>query len=179
MAGAALPFTIRPVQPGDVPFLWDMLYEAAIVATEIRAMTKTAALSLPAVTKWLTGWGRDGDEGVVAIGDDGERLGAAWSRLYGAGDRGSGIVAWPGVPELSIGVRSDQRGRGVGSALLAALIERARSAGRQALVLSVDPLNPAVRLYQRCGFELIGKEDPADGTSLLMSRRIADASRAR
>jgi ribosomal protein S18 acetylase RimI-like enzyme len=65
---------------------------------------------------------------------------------------GYGFVA-PEVPELSMGVAAAFRGRGVGGALLEALLERAIAEGVGALSLSVEDGNPAVRLYERHGFE--------------------------
>ncbi len=166
--GASRRFATRDAHSTDLPFLWDMLYEAAIVAPEIRALPKAEALSRPGTTRYLVGWGRPGDAGVVAEGLDGVLLGAAWHRLFGPDERGEGIVAWPDTPELSIGVRPSARGQGIGRVLLMVLIAAARAHGYPRLVLSVDPGNPAVRLYRRCGFNELPTCDPARGTSRLM-----------
>ncbi len=40
---------VRPVRESELPFLWDMLYEAAAV----RAMGKEKALSLSSIKKYL------------------------------------------------------------------------------------------------------------------------------
>jgi len=48
------------------------------------------------------------------------------------------------------------RGRGIRSLLLEALIEAARAQRNPALSLSVEPDNPARRLYERYGFQVIG-----------------------
>jgi GNAT superfamily N-acetyltransferase len=53
-----------------------------------------------------------------------------------------------------LGVTEGMRGRGVGTALLAACEERARRAGREWLRLSVLAANgDALRLYRRLGFD--------------------------
>ncbi len=53
-----------------------------------------------------------------------------------------------------LGVRQAMRGRGVGTALLAACEERARQAGRKWVRLSVLAANgDALRLYRRLGFD--------------------------
>jgi ribosomal protein S18 acetylase RimI-like enzyme len=47
------------------------------------------------------------------------------------------------------------RGRGLGTALLAELQERGRASGRT-VTIHVERDNPALRLYQRLGFEIAG-----------------------
>ncbi len=109
-------FKIRPVVPDDLPFLWDMAWEATAVDAGMRAMGREAAFALPESRKYLEGWGRPGDAGVIAVDDGGRPLGAAWCRLFPPDDPGYGFVA-PDVPELSIGVHADARGQGIGRAL--------------------------------------------------------------
>ncbi len=134
---------MRPGTPEDLDFLWKMLYEAS-------GHTK---LSDPAIAFYLEGWGRPGDAAVVALDpDDGHRVGAAWSRLMPSQKPGYGFVD-PSTPEVAIGVVPEARGRGVGGALLPALMDLARSRGFGALSLSVRQENTAaVRLYERNGF---------------------------
>jgi GNAT superfamily N-acetyltransferase len=57
------------------------------------------------------------------------------------------------LPELAVAVVEDQRGKGIGRALLDALVGRARGQF-PALALNVHLLNPAVRLYIRAGFKV-------------------------
>src|SRR5713226_10318010 len=68
--------TIRTVQIQDISFLWDMLYEAAAVAEGMRALGREKALSLPVNRKYVEGWGRFGDAGVIASDKAGQPLGA-------------------------------------------------------------------------------------------------------
>jgi GNAT superfamily N-acetyltransferase len=167
MPGVAV-LEVRLALPDDEPFLWDMAWEATAVDAEMRALGKKAAFAIPHVRRYLAGWGRLGDTAVVAV-VNGQRLGAAWYRLFPADDRGWGFVAVD-VPELSIGVVAEARGRGTGSALLDALLALAREQGYPTLSLSVDRQNPARRLYERKGFRDAGISDPTD-TSVTM---IAD-----
>ena len=61
------------------------------------------------------------------------------------------------VADLSVYVERAWRGRGVGRALLAALIERARAIGYHKLVLAAFPDNVAgMALYARLGFTRVG-----------------------
>jgi ribosomal protein S18 acetylase RimI-like enzyme len=165
----ATSFTIRTVQIQDVSFLWDMLYEAAAVAESMRTLGKEKALSLPVNRKYVEGWGRPGDAGVIAVDQMEQPLGAAWYRLHPDEAPGYGFVS-PTIPELTIGVRADARGQGIGRALLQALIALAQSQGYAALSLSVDRSNPALHLYERFGFRDAGISDQEE-TSVTMIKQ--------
>jgi ribosomal protein S18 acetylase RimI-like enzyme len=168
------PITVRPATAADVPFLWDMLFESAFMTDETRAAWRSEPQRPPELVKYLDGWGRPGDAGVIAQVGDGTLVGAAWYRLFGAADRGDGILARRGVPELAIAVEPEHRGRGIGGDLLLALARRAGDDGRQGLMLSVDPRNVrARRLYERVGFILVDTGDPARGASLIMQLAIS------
>jgi len=126
-----------------------------------------SVLARPEVAHYVTGWAKPGDLGVVA--EDGLPVGAAWLRLLPEDDRGYGFVDTE-TPELGIGVVATHRGRGIGSLLLEALIVSARQQRYDAMSLSVEPDNPARRLYKRCGFEVVGAVD-GSLTMLLSLRR--------
>ena len=60
--------------------------------------------------------------------------------------------------EHSVYVHADQRGQGLGPALLQALIERARAAGLHVMVAAIESQNTAsIRLHQRLGFVTTGQ----------------------
>jgi len=88
--------------------------------------------------------------------------GGAWLRLM----PGYGLVE-EGIPELSLAVVSDSRGRGIGTSLLKALIHSAASV-YQAISLNVTSENPALHLYERLGFQVVR----ADGDSKIMRLRM-------
>ena len=94
-----------------------------------------------------------GEVPIVAIDTAGSRLGAVWTfhndpplRVDAAG---------VSLPELCIGVAPESRGRGVGGALLDALITRYTGIA-EALCTNVHVRNPAQKLYQRKGFRQAG-----------------------
>jgi RimJ/RimL family protein N-acetyltransferase len=63
-----------------------------------------------------------------------------------------------GYGEIGMMVAADRRGRGVGTALVAAAIEWARSRGLHKLTLSVFPHNEAaIALYRKFGFAEDGR----------------------
>ena len=171
------PISLRPATVDDLPFLWDMLYESAFTTDEQRAAWRADPQRPADLVKYLEGWMRAGDVGFVAQDADGTPAGAAWYRMFDASDRGDGILAMPGVPELAIAVEPAFRRRGVGFALMRALLGAAAAEGRTRLMLSVDPANvAAVMLYQRVGFTRLETDDPAAGTSWIMVAETAAAS---
>lgn len=134
---------IRTAEAGDAAFLWQCL---AIAAQEPSA---EAAGAIPGIAKYLAGWPRAGDFGVIAE-IAGRAVGAAWARQFSPDERPF-IHIGEKVPEIAIGVRPEFRDRGIGAALLAALSAMAR--GQVAgLCLNVREDNRAVGLYGRVGF---------------------------
>ena len=68
---------------------------------------------------------------------------------------------WPGyrfTVEHTLHVRADARGRGLGTQMLQALVQRARALGKHVMVAGVDAGNAAsIRLHERCGFAQAGR----------------------
>jgi GNAT superfamily N-acetyltransferase len=92
--------------------------------------------------KYIAGWKRPEDFGVVAVDANECGIGAAWFRFLPERDPGYGFVA-EGIPELTIGVAEPARGAGAGHALLAALLDMADERGCEATSLSVEDGNAA------------------------------------
>ena len=110
----------------------------------------------PDLALYVAGWGRYGDDGVLAIDTaHGADVGAAWLRLWPGPETGYGYVD-RSTPELAIAVRQAFRGRGIGTCLLDTLLDRA-SQRHRAVSLSVSRDNPAIALYQRLGFRVIAE----------------------
>ena len=129
----------------DIRFLRDMLHHA-YYWKERRPDAGPGPVQL-----YVKAWGRPGDTAVIAL-LDGFPVGAAWYRLFRGTKHGYGFVDEK-TPELAIAVVPNARGKGVGSALLDALLDRARSNGYPAVSLSVDKRNSsAIHVYEQHGF---------------------------
>jgi len=152
-------FAIRPGGEDDVVFLGLMIYEAAFHPERPRPPLDEA-LRLPHVARWVEGWGRAGDASVIAIEDGSRPVGAAWYRLFGRYERGNEGFVDAATPVLAVATAPDRCGRGIGGALLTALMEQARTVGFAALSLSVGGTNPATRLYERQGFVKVDGRGP-------------------
>lgn len=83
---------------------------------------------------------------------DGEPVGYAYASSYRA------RIGYRHTVECSVYISQMQRGKGVGTALLLALIEQCRAAGfRQMLAVIGDSANLAsIRLHSACGFVHVG-----------------------
>jgi len=143
----------RPAGLEDLPFLAAMLGEAAVWRPEKPTPTAEEVMADPRYARYLAGWPRPGDVGLVAEQDG--PVGAAWYRIYTEACHGYGFVA-EDVPELSIAVIASHRRQGIGRQLLIGLIEASVAQGHRALSLSVNDENPARRLYESVGFQPAG-----------------------
>ena len=142
---------LRPLAAADEPLLQEYLYLALFVPEGSPPLPREIVRE-PAVARYLRNWGRPGDRGLLAMDSSrGCDLGAAWLRLWPVGDEGYGFVDYD-TSELTMAVRPEYRGRGVGSSLLLrVLAEMDHLHG--AVSLSVSDANTAIRLYRRHGFE--------------------------
>jgi GNAT superfamily N-acetyltransferase len=121
---------------------------------------------------------RSEDFGFIAE-RDGTAIGAAWARQFARYEQPAFFVDGR-TPEITVGVKPQTRGRGVGRMLHALIGEAARrSIG---VCLNVRHDNPARRLYERVGFRLVpgsGVPNRVGGTSFGMlwaAPRSADAA---
>jgi len=104
----------------------------------------------------------------------------AYARELGAAPVGivGGYEAEPGTIELiSMWVSPAARGRGIGQALVGAVVGRARAAGMSRVHLWVTESNHSARLlYERCGFQPTGERQPlpsdAQVTEIAMARSL-------
>jgi GNAT superfamily N-acetyltransferase len=109
------------------------------------------------LTRYVDNWGRTGDVALMAT-ETGHRVGAAWFRLFPADSPGYGFVD-ESTPELTISVVPSRRRHGVGNELLDALLDRAREEGHRIVSLSVEADSPAVKFYERHGFEAVREHE--------------------
>ena len=155
---------LRPAVASDAGFLADALAIAADWRPGTTPRTGHEVLGDPALAPYLAGWPEPDDLGVIAAAD-GRPIGAAWLRYFPAEHPGYGTIG-PDVPELSIGVVTEARGRGVGGGLLDALLAEADGKRIARTSLSVEFDNPARRLYASRGFAVVD----ATGGAITMVR---------
>jgi phosphinothricin acetyltransferase len=143
-ARAAAP-VIAPLRPDD----WDAV--ARIYAEGIATGLATFETEVPSRQEWDR---THLPEHRLAARTSGECVG--WAALAPV----SGRCVYAGVAEVSVYVAAAARGRGIGAALLAALVESADAGGLWTLEAGILPENVAsVRLHERAGFRVVGRRE--------------------
>ena len=139
-------FTIRPLTAADEPLLWEILHQG--VRSMESDITSVELMRRPEYARHVQQWGRLGDTGFVAHDkEEGKPLGACWLRMIEPREDVN--------TELAFAVRQGHRRRGIGAALLTQLVKA--NPERSAILISAPPTNPAVRLYERFGFKVVGQ----------------------
>ena len=168
IAGLAWYMQIRPMLPSD----WEAV--RAIYLEGIATGNATFETDAPSWEAWDRA--HVADPRLVARDPDGSVLG--WAAVTPV----SGRCVYAGVADLSVYVSAAARGRGVGRALLTALIQSSERAGIWTLQAGIFPENaPSLALHRACGFrdvgrrERIGKMHGVWRDVLLLERRSVSA----
>ncbi len=136
---------IEGMQPADWP--------------SVRAIYQQGIDTGQATFETLTPSWEDWDQGHHPFGRLVARINrdiVGWAALSPVSRR----AVYAGVAEVSVYVAEAYRGRGVGRALLQALILESLEHGIWTLQASIFPENEAsVALHQRCGFRVVGRRE--------------------
>lgn len=149
---------IRPIADNEHEFLFDLVYEAAYIPEGMERPPKSFVYE-PHVSRYVENFGREGDIAFVLVGDS-ELVGGIWCRLFSEECCGFGFVD-ESTPELGMAIFDPHRGQGFGTRLMQRLIDELTTRGVGSVSLSVDKRNPALRLYERFGFEVVKEKGNA------------------
>lgn len=144
---------IREIESNEIPLLTDFLYEAIFQPEDKPKITRTV-LQKPMIWAYVDRFGTQPEDLCRVASVDGLIIGAAWSRSgcsYGKVD--------DKTPELAISIYPEYRNKGIGTRLMASLLEILRTKGFDKVSLSVDKNNYAVKMYRKFGFEAIAERD--------------------
>ena len=107
---------IREIRKDEIPFLWDMLYEALFVPEGEDPYPKTI-LENPSISKYLNHFGNNPNDLALVAEHNRLLIGAIWGRSFPVVNPGYGFIA-ENIPEISIAVSPAFRNKGVGTHLL-------------------------------------------------------------
>ncbi len=175
-------FIIRPARPDDLPAILAIFND--LIATSTAVYTETPVdlaermawfrarqeggfpVLVAEETETLDGRADAAAQAAAAQGAGAPSLPAAQqganaaSRVLGYATFGPFRGSWPGyrhTVEHSVHVRQDQRGRGLGTALIQALFPLAQAQGVHVMVGAIDASNTgSLRLHARLGFVQTG-----------------------
>jgi L-amino acid N-acyltransferase len=138
---------IRPASAGDLPALLAIYNDVIATSTAVYSLAPTTLSERQA---WFDARRNGGYPVLVAV-SGGETLGfSSFGEFRGA---------WPGYRysvEHSVHVHRNHRGRGIGSALVEALIPPARAMDKHVMIGGIDAANDgSLRLHERLGFERV------------------------
>lgn len=120
----------------------------------------------PTLAAYAEGFGRGEDVGFAEeVG--GRLVGAAWARF---GIDGYGFVAHD-IPELIVAVEQEHQGQGLATRLLGRLFDALAASGVASVSLSVEDGNGAATLYERLGFQVVGRNGNSDVMLLALDQR--------
>jgi len=157
----------RTLEPADQAALWEWLH-LSLWDPPPAPLRPLEVLEHPRVRIYAEDWGRAGDLGLVAV-VDGRDAGACWTRLLPEGE-GLAFVDVD-TPQLGIALAPGFRRRGIGTQLMREVLARCWAAGREQVALTVHPANPAIAMYERCGFR---KVEVRQTYHLMVARRPGD-----
>jgi len=157
---------IRQILKEEYPVLEDFLYNAIFLPPGAEPVSREIIFE-PEIFVYVENFGGKDDCGILAE-HDGKIIGAAWTRIipaYGHIDNKT--------PELAISVLPNFRGQGIGSEMMHSLFDLLRERGYKRTSLSVQKDNPAVRFYERLGYEITEERlDHANHEDYLMIKYL-------
>lgn len=166
----SMDYVIRQMRRDEWPLLEDFLYEAIFIPEGFEGeVPRSVIRDDPKCRAAYEGFGTLPDDRAVVAVANGGVVGACWARTtdeYGHID--------DETPSLSISLYKPYRGHGIGGTMLRALLDVLREDGYSRASLSVQKENPALRLYERMGFRIVG--DGFDETEWLMVCRLDRAT---
>lgn len=148
---------IRPASPEDLPGILAIYNEVIETSTAVYALAPTTLAERQA---WFDARTAAGHPVLVAATGGAESGGAAsGGAVVGFASFGEFRGAWPGYRysvEHSVHVHRDQRGQGLGTALVQALLPLAVAMGKHVMIGGIDAANSgSLRMHERLGFERV------------------------
>lgn len=149
-------FHLRPATESDRTYLQRLNFLADVFGDEDGELKPDA---VDGIETYVDAWNPQRDGGVIAFDSYRTPAGGVWLRYWATPDEGNANLG-PDVPELAIAVENRFAGHALGTTLLDAACQLARSQGAQRIALWVDPDNARARhRYEKFGFTDAGPDN--------------------
>ena len=145
--------SIRTMRREEYPLLRRYLY-LAIFVPEGATPPPEDTCDKPELQVYLKDFGESPHDRCLVAEEGGRVVGAVWTRIlddYGHVD--------DETPSFAISLEAEARGRGIGTALMRAMLEALGAAGYRQASLAVQKANRALRLYKKVGFETVRENE--------------------
>lgn len=142
-------FKIREIRKEEYSLLNDFLYEAIFIPEGVEPPPKSI-IQLPELQVYVENFGEMKEDRCLVAEIDGRIVGAVWVRMmndYGHID--------DDTPSFAISLYKEYRGRGIGTAMMKAMLCLLKKSGCKRASLAVQKVNYAVKMYQDVGFEIV------------------------
>lgn len=146
-------YIIRPFTPADLPLMEEFLYQAIFQRPGTPVIPRSE-LEKPSIRVYIDRFGEYPDDHCLCAELDGAVVGMVWVRNI----KGFGSIDET-TPEFAISLLPDARGKGIGTALMRAMLKLLREKGYPQTSLAVQKDNYAVKMYKSVGFAVIGEND--------------------
>ena len=146
-------YTIREIAEEEYSILKDFLYEAIFVPEGTPSPSKSI-IKRPELQVYIADFGKKKDDIGLLAEVDGKPVGAVWVRImddYGHID--------DNTPSFAISLYKEYRGFGIGTALMNEMLRTLKIRGYKQASLSVQKENDAVKMYLKCGFEMVDENE--------------------
>jgi L-amino acid N-acyltransferase len=138
---------IRPAHMDDLEGITEIYNEAILTTT---ATFDTEQKTVEEQVEWFE---NHGDRYPILVATDGKYLIFGWASLSQWSDR----CAYSDTAEISLYVKEEFRGQGIGGELMNAILLAGKEAGLHSILARVAEGNPvSVKIHESAGFEMVG-----------------------
>ncbi|MFP4163439.1 MAG: GNAT family N-acetyltransferase [Chitinispirillaceae bacterium] len=145
-------YHIRAIKATESDLVKEFTYEAIFQKDETNPIPRKV-LNQPDVSIYYEDFGKTSDLCLFAV-VNGMIAGAVWTRILSGKVKGFGNID-DETPEFAISLFKEFRRKGIGTALMKAMLKLLRKHGYKRTSLAVQKDNYAVTMYKKAGFEIV------------------------
>lgn len=147
----------RGIRPSEFSLMEEIMYEAIYHSDPENPYPKEV-IYYPQVRVYWDNWGKGKDDYCLVAEVNRKIAGAVWIRTFQGEIKGCGYIDEQ-TPEIGIALFREYRNQGIGAELMRHMIRLMKEEGFSQASLSITKGNPAIRLYERLGFQVINENE--------------------